>query len=170
MTHLSIADFLAHAIALEADAALCYDELAAAMDVHNNRAVTALFQQMASYARHHLAEVEAIARNYDVPRLKSWEFDWKGRDTSPEQAAMEEAHYLMTPYQALQMALAAEEQAFAYYDGVRTRTNDPVLQNLATQLATEEAEHVRLVRAWLDRSPPPAADWDHDPDPPVSID
>jgi hypothetical protein len=33
-------------------------------------------------------------------------------------------------------------------------------------MAAEEAEHIRLVREWMSRVPPPPQGWDEDPDPP----
>jgi hypothetical protein len=35
-------------------------------------------------------------------------------------------------------------------------------------MATEEAEHVRLIQEWMKRVPRPGAGWDEDPDPPCT--
>ena len=51
----TVALFLAHAIALEVEAAERYEELADVMEVHNNPEVAALFRQMSEFSRRHAA-------------------------------------------------------------------------------------------------------------------
>ena len=156
---LSIGDFLAHAIVLEADAASCYSELAAAMDVHNNRAIAALFQQMAGCTQNHLSIIEHMIALHDISNFNSLELSWHGSIKSPEFLEIEDTHYLMTARQALEIALQAEERAYGYYESVRALAEDSDLRNLATKLAAEEGEHVRFVSTWLGRTLQKSASW-----------
>ncbi len=71
----------------------------------------------------------------------------------------------MTPCHALQMALKAEQNAFAFYDRLAQTATDPEIKQLATEFAEEEREHVELVLKELEKHPPPDKDWSHDPDP-----
>ena len=84
----------------------------------------------------------------------------------PETASFDEVHYLMQPWHALQLALAAEKRAEAFFAVLaRLATNEPV-RRAAQELQAEEAGHVALVQEWIAKVPPPDPDWANDPDPP----
>ncbi len=163
----SLSLFLAHAVELESEAAERYDELADSMKVHNNLEVAGLFSDLARYSRIHRDDVKgAAAKHGPLPKVAPWEFDWNHTPESPEAAAFENAHYLMTPYHALMMALTCETQGQAYYAAVASETKDPEVAALAREFADEEGGHAELVRNWLKRHPAPPEGWDDDPDPP----
>jgi len=163
--------FLAHAVTLENDAAERYDELADAMDTHNNDEVAELFRTMAYYSRKHLAEAAEYARNHagGLPSLKVWEYEWPEKE-SPENAALDSAHYLMTAYQALQLAREAEVHARDFYLSVAENAQDSEVTKLAKEFSEEEAEHVEAIDEWILRYPKPEQDWDEDLDPPSEVD
>jgi rubrerythrin len=162
--------FLSHAVALEGDAAERYHELTEALDVHNNPEVADLFRRMEHYSNLHLAEARERAEAAGgVIRLKPWEFQWADGE-APESADLDATHYMMTAHHALKLALAAEKNAHRFYDGVRAVTTNPKVRVLAAEFAAEESDHARELEQWLEHYPPPDADWDDDPDPPVSVD
>lgn len=159
--------FLAHAVELESEAAERYDELADSMEAHNNVEVAKLFRDLAGYSRKHRDEVKGVAADYGgLPKVAPWDFQWDNTPESPEAAAFENAHYLMTPHHALKMALICETQGQKYYAAVAAETKDPTVASLAREFADEEGGHVALVRQWLQRYPAPPEGWDEDPDPP----
>ncbi|MGQ9364690.1 ferritin-like domain-containing protein [Azospirillum sp. ST 5-10] len=163
----SVGLFLAHAVELETEAADRYEELADSMEAHNNVDVAALFREMAGYSRKHRDEVLGIAEAFGpLPAVAPWEFEWDATAESPEAAAFEHTHYLMTAHHALRMALRCETQGSKYYAAVAAATKDPRVAELARSFADEEAGHVELVKRWLQRYPAPPEGWDDDPDPP----
>lgn len=163
----TLPEFLAHAIALEEESAVRFDELADALEVHHNTTVVGLFRKMAHFSRLHLAEVQASATGLDLPRYAPWEFQWPDAE-SPEVVGSDTPHYKMTPHHALTLALESEKRGLAFYAEVAHTTPDPEVRTHAAHFAEEEAEHVRLLEDWLTRFPPPPSDWDDDPDPPTS--
>jgi rubrerythrin len=164
-----VALFLAHAIALETEAAERYEELADAMEVHNNREVAAMFRKQAQYSRLHCADVRKTAENIELPKLKPWEFEWHSAE-GPETAPVERTHYLMTPYHCIHLALQNERRGHQYYAQVAYKTQDPQVKALATQFAEEEAQHVVTLEKWAATVKEPDPDWDLDLDPPVVSD
>jgi len=50
---------------------------------------------------------------------------------------------------------------------VAKNTADEATRDLAEELATEEEEHVALVKVWMDKYPEMDDDWDYDDDPPM---
>jgi rubrerythrin len=73
----------------------------------------------------------------------------------------------MQPYHALQIALHNEKRAERFFAGLVKKASAASVRKAAIEFTEEEAEHVRLVEEWLARTPKPAKDWAHDPDPPA---
>lgn len=161
----SLAAFYAHALAIEREAAERYAELADAMDEHHNDTVAALFRKLGTLEAEHAASLEKQADSVGAPRLAPWEFDWQGPE-SPEAAPHDEMHYRMTPYQGLEVALANEQRAVAFFEEVARHAADPRVRALAAEFAAEEQEHVGYVMEALSRELQPDADWALDLDPP----
>ncbi|SOD91052.1 ferritin-like domain-containing protein [Caenispirillum bisanense] len=165
-----VPEFLAHAITLEQEAAVRFDELAGMLEVHNNhKGVVDLFRKMAHFSRLHLAEAKERAEGVDVPKLAPWEFKWPG-DESPESGTIEDAHYLMTAHHALTLALASETRGYDFYQGLADKAADAQVREMAQEFADEEADHVATLKEWLTRYPEPESTWNEDMDPPVSVD
>ncbi|RAU20879.1 rubrerythrin [Paramagnetospirillum kuznetsovii] len=164
-----VALFLAHAVAMEQEAADRYEELADTMDVHNNAEVAGLFRQMAKYSSLHGATVIERAKPYTLPKLKSWQFRWNMPEP-PEVGDFLGGHYLMTPYHALEFALDNERRGHQFYASEASRNDDQTVRAMAAEMAAEEVEHVSELEAWLARTPKPEADWAEDTDDAVVVD
>lgn len=162
----SLADLFAVAYQIEADAVERYDLLADQMATHNNPELVAVFRDLARAEAMHRDEIRRLAGDIDVIAHAQRMAKWK-RGESPEAANLSEAHYLMTPWHALQLALAAEQRALAFFQSVVETAKDPAIKKLADEFVEEEAEHVNLVHRLLRRYPKPAGDWSSDPDAPV---
>jgi rubrerythrin len=158
-------DFMAQALAMEREAVARYTEFADAMDVHNNVEVAAMFRTMARYEGKHADQIMAQMGWAADPPAPAGDFLWPGMEP-PETVPADDVHYLMQPWHALQLALAAEQRAEAFFGELARSTTDPAVRRAALELQAEEQEHVQLVRAWIDKVPVPDGDWSIDPDPP----
>lgn len=157
-------EFMAQALAMEREAAQRYEEIADAMEVHNNREVAQLFRTMAGYEAKHAEAIMAEMNWVDAPGAPpgSWP-----TPESPEMIPSDALHYLMHPWHALELALAAEQRAEAFFAELARSATDDSVRRAAIELRDEEAEHVAMVRKWMAKYPKPAGDWaDDDPDPP----
>ena len=67
----TLPEFLAHAIALEQEAADRYLELADMMEAHRNDPVSALFRDMVHYSRLHHDSIVERAQGVTLPQLRS---------------------------------------------------------------------------------------------------
>lgn len=158
--HLTLPEFLAHAIALESEAAERYLELADMMESYRNDAVAALFREMVHYSRLHHDSIVERARGVELPRLRSWQYRWR----HPPEAGGDEAFERgLSAYDALRYARENEFRAQAWYSSVHIAASDPELRRLAGAFAAEEAEHVEALDAWLARTPRPSVPWRIDP-------
>ncbi|MCW5666353.1 MAG: ferritin family protein [Piscinibacter sp.] len=142
--------FLAHAIALEREAARRYEELAAAMRTEGNGELAGFFAKMAHYSRLHLAEAQLRGGFRTLPVLAPHEFEWPD-GIAPETADWAGVDALMDGAAALQLALESELRGHAYYAAVAATSRDPETVRLVREFAAEEAQHVvdlrRLIAA-----------------------
>ncbi|MBI3147615.1 MAG: ferritin family protein [Betaproteobacteria bacterium] len=161
----SVDELMRYAYAMEAEAAERYADFADIMETHNNREVAELFRKLARIEGRHSEQVLETMGWKTPPTPPEGGYRWE-RLSGPESGEPEELHYLMQPYHALQIALHNEKRAYDFFR--RLGQTAPVeLRQAVKEMETDEAEHVALIQAWLDRTAKPEANWADDPDPPV---
>jgi rubrerythrin len=165
----TLSEFMAQALAMEREAVERYTEFADAMEMHNNRDVAALFRTMAQYEGKHASQIMDQMGWTHAPDPPAGGFGWPDPE-APETAPFDAVHYLMQPWHALQLALASEQRAEAFFGELAQATTSESVRRAALELQAEEHEHVELVRAWLEKVPMPDGDWATDPDPPRYLD
>lgn len=163
----TVAELMAHAYAMEAEAAERYAEFADAMEAHNNTEVAQLFRKLARIEHLHGEQV-LQAMGWSAPPPQRREFRWLGTE-APESGDPGELHYLMHPYHALKIAHRNEQRAFDFFGHVARNAGSAAVRKAAAEIEEEEREHVRLIEEWLKRTPQPGADWAFDPDPPAGV-
>ena len=154
----SAAELYAHAIAIEREAAERYAEFAGRMADLGNEAVAELFGRLAGFEAEHLETLLRRTDGVGVPEVAAADYRWLDSG-APETAARDLVFRLMTPHNALEVALAAEQRAQRFFEHVFATAADPALRALAQEMAAEEREHVRLVEELLARTPDPNLDW-----------
>ncbi len=157
----SLPEFLAHAIAMEQEAADRYLELADMMEAHRNDAVSKVFRDMCRYSELHRDSIRARSASLELPRLKSWQYRWR---TPPEVGGDEAFDYLLEAWNALKYARGNEMRSLKYYRAVAAETQDPEVKRLAGEFAAEEKEHVLALDAWLAQTPRPSSTFADDPE------
>lgn len=165
----SLADLFAVAYQIEADAVARYELLAGQMETHNNPELTAVFRDLARAEGIHRDEIQRLAGDIDViahaRRMAKW-----ARGESPEEADLGAAHYMMTPWHALELALEGEKRALAFFTSVVDTATDPHTKKMAEEFVEEETEHVNLVYRLLQKYLLPPHSWSDDLDPPMPQD
>ena len=165
----TLPEFMAQALAMEREAVERYTVFADAMDVHNNAEVATMFRTMAGYEARHASQIMAQMGWTADPEAPAGGFGWPDLE-APESVPIDEVHYLMQPWHALKLALAAEQRAEAFFGHLAAAVTDEAVRRAALELQAEERGHVELVRAWLEKVPMPDRDWATDPDPPRNLD
>jgi len=154
-----VAALYAHALAIEREAAARYGEFAARMADEGNDAVAQLFAELAGFEGKHASALERECDGMALPPIAPTEFAWLDAG-APETAAHDLVFQLMTPHDALEIALCAELRAQAFFEQVLDRAADPRLRDLAAVMVREEQVHAEWVREALARTPDPHVDWD----------
>jgi len=148
----SLPEFLAHAIAMENEAAERYLERADMMEAHDNLEVANVFRDMHRYSTMHRDSIVERVGSTELPKLKSWQYRW----TSPPEVGDEDAFdYMMMPYHALEYARENEQRARDFYRSCVGESDDAEVKRLAAEYADEEQEHTDALNEWLERTPRP---------------
>ena len=158
------AEFMARAYTMELEATERYAQFAESLEMHNNREVAQMFRKLADIEALHAKRILEEMQWPSMPALPP-AYAWEG-DEAPETAPFDSLHYLMQPWHALEIALRCEQEAQKYYESIAASKAPAQVRGAAREMAAEEAEHVRLIREWMQRVPQPPAGWDEDPDPP----
>lgn len=161
----TLEQLMALALAMENEAIERYTDFADTMDTHNNPEVAALFRRMAGYEAKHAAQIMYQMNWTEAPPVPPGAARWPDLE-APETVPSDAVHYLMQPWHALQLALAAELRAEKFFARIAAAATTESVRHAALELQAEEAEHVALVKSWLDKVPQPDRNWAEDPDPP----
>ena len=147
-------ELYAHAIAIEREAAERYSELAERMDDEGREELARVFGELAHMEAEHLETLERRTEGLALPAIPADRYHWLEHG-APETARHDLVFRLMTPRQALAIALAAERRAQAFFEAVSWSAADPALRSLAREMLAEERSHVELVTRMLEATPPP---------------
>jgi rubrerythrin len=164
-----LADLFSVAYRIESDAVQRYTLLAEQMEIHNNPELVGVFRDLARAEGLHAGEIQRLAADSDMVQRAENLGTWPSGE-SPEEVDLAGAHYLMTPWHALQLSLAGEKRALDFFTSVVEAAKDQKVKEMAAEFVEEETEHVNLVRRLLRKYPEPSSSWSEDPDPPASQD
>jgi ferredoxin/rubrerythrin len=143
-------EFLGYAVKVEADAAVHFDEIAASMEACGNQEVGKLFRQLAGFSRLHLAEATARAGTLDATKMIPPEYVWPDHAT-PERTSLWAGDPTLSRVDALRAALQGERRGYEFYAAVAATTKLPEIATMAREFVKEEAEHVKVLEAWITR-------------------
>lgn len=142
-------EFLSHAVKVEEDAALHFDQLAGVMAKVGNPEVAELFAQLAGYSRLHLEEAKAKCVKYDasvvLPAASAWP-----DSVTPERTTLWAGDASLSRMGALKAALQGERRGFEFYYAIAGTTDDPEIRAVAKEFVREETEHVEKLKQWIE--------------------
>jgi len=161
----STEELLAYSMAIETEAVERYNDLADQMEMHHNHEVADLFRKLAKIEGLHIENVSLASAGKQLSGMLAWQYEWEDGE-SPEGGSMDEAHYLMQPWHAIELAMHGEKRAVSFFRHVAETATDEKVLKMALELVTEEEEHVALLQEWQKRFPRPIDGWDEDLDPP----
>jgi len=155
----SVAQFYAHALAIEHEAARSYRELQAQFADRGEEVLAGLCGNLARFEQDHYELLLDQARHLEIPALPLDKYRWLEAG-SPEIAERDLILRAATPRELLEIALKAERNARRFFEWVAGTTPDPAVQRLAQDMAREEAEHVHWVMQALEYVRADGIDWD----------
>lgn len=155
----TVEEFYAHALAIEREAADRYAEFEESFAGRGEDVLSGLCRNLASAERQHFEELARACGHLTLPAIAAGDYRWLEAG-SPEAAARELLYRVATPRQLLEIALAAELRARAFFVWVESTAPSHEVQELASIMAAEEVEHVQWVRQALEYHAPEGLDWE----------
>ena len=154
----TMVELLAHALALELESAECYRALADSMAAHNNRPAAALFEELALSAEAYAASLQQRAGAKALPELAPWEHHCA--PTGGAADCMAKAHYQMTAYHVLELAVHNERWSHRCLLRMAGEIPVPELCRGAKEIAEDKRRQVvllaeRLAREAVGHTAPP---------------
>jgi rubrerythrin len=155
----SLEEFIAHALAVEFEAARTLRDLQGAFHDRGEDELASLCGKLAALEQEHYERLEARSRGLALPavdfRLYAW-LESHDADCCPRDMVF----HIASPRALLEIALKAEQRAVDMFERAATHLKDPGVRELARQLAQDEVEHVRWVLDALARTPREFTDWE----------
>ncbi|MCK9380786.1 MAG: ferritin family protein [Sulfuritalea sp.] len=162
----TLPELLAHALAMENEAAERYGELADQMETHHKTAVAAIFRRLEKAEKAHLGELDEMCRKVQLPHYAPWDFKWSGSE-SPEAIAIGRVNYQLSVREAILLAFEHERKAADFYAEIANTAEAADVKELARQFADEEHEHMGWLETYLAECGPDDSRVLEDPDPPL---
>jgi rubrerythrin len=155
----TLEEFVAHALAVEFEAARTLREMQAAFHERGEGELASLCGKLAALEQEHYERLEARSRTLALPsvdyRLYGW-LEAHDADCCPRDMVF----HIASPRMLLEIALKAEQRAVDMFERAANHVKDVGIRELARHLAQDEGEHVRWVLDALARTPRDETDWE----------
>lgn len=145
---MSLSELLLHALVIELEAVQRYEQLADMMEQTGNRKVAKIFEKMSKIEANHAEIIDAQIKGRSLPMLTPSQYHWRGPE-APENTDSTRLFHLMTPSQAMSLALDNERRAYEFFSDVVDDSTDESVREMAAEFAAEEEQHVAWVEEWL---------------------
>lgn len=159
---LSKADLLARTLTMLSETVERYELFADQMDVVNNPEAADIFRWLAEKQNHRTQVVESLSKDAELPHISPWDYDW-------EDAINTSAHYMMTPYHTLSLAIAVEQSAASLFRQIEQGEVPSDVQKMARGFAREANDFCAQLENKRREYPIPEEGWDEDHDPPLML-
>lgn len=143
------AEFLANVIALKIEFEERLEGLADCLETHNNQLASDVFRKLANHVSDNLKKLETIAAGHQLPVIPPWEYQWHCSD-DPEALCIDQAHYLMSSQQALELALFNENRSVQFLHKVIEDVDNDAIKQLASSMIAMEHELAESMQQALD--------------------
>lgn len=145
---LSVAELLLHALVIELEAVQRYQQLSEMMEQTGNHKVAKIFAKMSAIEAAHAATIDEHIKGRKLPMLTPNQYLWPGIEP-PENTDSGRLFHLMTPCQAMSLALDNEKRAYEFFANVVDDSTDEQVREIAADFAVEEEQHIAWVEEWL---------------------
>lgn len=142
------AEFLAHVIALKQESEERLQGMADCLLEHNNLPASDVFQQLAEFITENIEQLESLSDGLDLPEIPPWEYQWHCSD-DPDATCMEQAHYMMSIKQSLELAMFNEQRSANFFNRVQNEVTHPGVVKLAQQFISVEEKFAEIIRQKL---------------------
>lgn len=158
-------ELLARTLAMLSEMVERYDLFADQMEVMNNPEAAELFRWLEKKQNSRTRVVQELSEGLTLPHISPWDYDWDDAINTGV-PGHNSAHYMMTPYHTLTLAMDVEQSATDLFQQIEQDSTVPEVQKLARSFAREASDFRDYLKQKRAAHPVPEAGWDEDEDPP----
>jgi len=161
-------ELLARTLAMLSEMVERYDLFADQMEVMNNPEAAELFRWLEKKQNSRTRVVQELSEGLTLPHIPPWDYNWDDA-INTEVPGHSSAHYMMTPYHTLTLAMDVEQSAADLFRQIEQGSAVAEVQKLARSFAREASEFRDYLKQKRAAHPVPEAGWDEDEDPPLLL-
>jgi hypothetical protein len=161
-------ELLARTLTMLSETVERYDLFADQMEVVNNPQAAEIFRWLEKKQSERTQVVQALSEGLALPHIPPWDYGWEDAINIgvPGHAS---AHYMMTPYHTLSLAIDVEQSAADLFRAIEQNAELPDVKKLARGFAREAGDFCDFLKQEREQYPQPEAGWDEDEDPPLLL-
>lgn len=147
LTINSVEHLLAQAHAMKCESEDRLQDLADSLRQHHNLAAADIFSRTLTLIERSIKDIEQRVQAMTLPLIPPWESQWHCIE-QPDSVCIDKAHYLMTPVQALDLAIYNETRLQVFFDQQSEQTIIEAIRLIAQELSADEKELIRQMQLW----------------------
>lgn len=146
----SSAHLLAHVHAMKCESEDRLQDLSDCLTQHNNLQAAEIFDQTIRLIQQGLLKIEQYAAGMELPNIPPWQYQWHCQD-QPDCLCIDQAHYMMTPLQALDLAVFNEQRLQMFCKQQMDNGIADNIKQLAAALYQLELQHIDKMSSWREQ-------------------
>jgi len=132
---------------------------------HNNSAAADVFSRTIELIKVSIKNIEQRTQGMQLPEIPPWEAQWHC-EVQPDCLCIENAHYLMTPLQALELAIFNEKRLQEFFAlQIDTGVNEKI-RLIADDFLIQEKQLTKQMHSWKKQLESSQMEQNEDFDPP----
>ncbi len=156
---------LAQVYAMKCESEDRLQDLIDSLKQHNNSAAADIFSRTIELIQDSIKNIEHRAQGMQLPEIPPWESQWYCEE-QPDYLCIENAHYLMTPLQALDLAIFNEKRLQEFFaQQINTGVNEEI-RLIADDFLVQEKQLTKQMHSWKKQLESSQMEQNEDFDPP----
>lgn len=132
---------------------------------HNNIAAADIFSRTIKLIQDSIKNIEHRAQGMQLPEIPPWESQWYCEE-QPDCQCIENAHYLMTPLQALELAIFNEKRLQEFFKEQIDNEINEEIRFIANEFLIQEKQLTVQMHSWKEQLENSQTEQNEDFDPP----
>ena len=140
-------------------------DLINSLEQHNNNAAADIFSRTIELIKLSIKNIELRTQGMQLPEIPPWESQWHCED-HPDLVCIENAHYLMSPLQALELALFNERRLQEFFIQQVDKGINEEIRIIANEFLIQEKQLTIQMYSWKEQLENNPTEQNEDFDPP----
>ena len=165
LTITSAEHLFAQVYAMKCESEDRLQDLIDSLQQHNNSAAAEIFSRTLELIQGSIKNIEQRTQGMQFPQIPPWEAQWHCEEQA-DYLCIENAHYLMTSLQALELAILNEKRFQAFFKQQIDIAVNKKIRHMADDFLTQEKQLTKQMHSWKKQLESSSTEYNEDFDPP----